>query len=160
MQVEDFFTHLLQRVVPKHDTQARAEVTVTRRFLENFSADQACLQHLSAHSLTFRQPRADAVAAGLPQAMPGHIANLISTPCEANTGYTEKSLLHSACAVQPPDTTLLCTCRLVAPIRTHRDHCIEVVKKSKAARLKFTCLACSRGSWQGHLACRATTRGR
>ncbi len=39
-QVEDFFTHLLQRVVPKHDTQARAEVTVTRRFLENFSADQ------------------------------------------------------------------------------------------------------------------------
>ena len=30
MQVEDFFTHLLQRVVPKHDTQARAEVTVTR----------------------------------------------------------------------------------------------------------------------------------
>ncbi|CAL5223996.1 g6611 [Coccomyxa viridis] len=39
-EVEDFFTHLLQRVVPKHDTQARAEVTVTRRFLENFSADQ------------------------------------------------------------------------------------------------------------------------
>ena len=59
MQVEDFFTHLLQRVVPKHDTQARAEVTVTRRFLENFSADQACLQHLSAHSLTFRQSRAE-----------------------------------------------------------------------------------------------------
>ena len=48
MQVEDFFTHLLQRVVPKHDTQARAEVTVTRRFLENFSADQASPQHLSA----------------------------------------------------------------------------------------------------------------
>ena len=40
VQVEDFFTHLLQRVVPKHDTQARAEVTVTRRFLENFSGDQ------------------------------------------------------------------------------------------------------------------------
>ena len=42
-QVEDFFTHLLQRVVPKHDMQARAEVTVTRRFLENFSADQVAL---------------------------------------------------------------------------------------------------------------------
>ena len=43
-QVEDFFTHLLQRVVPKHDVQARAEVTVTRRFLENFSGDQVRFQ--------------------------------------------------------------------------------------------------------------------
>lgn len=45
LQVEDFFTHLLQRVVPKHDTQARAEVTVTRRFLENFSGDQVLFLH-------------------------------------------------------------------------------------------------------------------
>ena len=74
MQVEDFFTHLLQRVVPKHDTQARAEVTVTRRFLENFSGDQARIQHLSARSLACRQSWADAVAAGLCQAMRGHDA--------------------------------------------------------------------------------------
>ena len=67
MQVEDFFTYLLQRVVPKHDTQARAEVTVTRRFLENFSGDQARLQHQPTP--TRRQSQADAVAAGLPGAM-------------------------------------------------------------------------------------------
>ena len=40
-QVEDYFTRLIQRVAPKHDAQARAEVVVTRRFLENFSGDQA-----------------------------------------------------------------------------------------------------------------------
>lgn len=51
-QVEDFFTHLLQRVVPKHDVQARAEVTVTRRFLENFSGDQ--VRSWSGHP---RRPR-------------------------------------------------------------------------------------------------------
>lgn len=39
-QVEDYFTRLVQRVAPKHDAQARAEVVVTRRFLENFSGDQ------------------------------------------------------------------------------------------------------------------------
>lgn len=40
VQVEDYFTRLIQRVAPKHDAQARAEVVVTRRFLENFSGDQ------------------------------------------------------------------------------------------------------------------------
>ncbi len=39
--MEDHFTRLVQRVAPKHDAQARAEVVVTRRFLENFSGDQA-----------------------------------------------------------------------------------------------------------------------
>ncbi|EIE18461.1 aldehyde dehydrogenase [Coccomyxa subellipsoidea C-169] len=39
-EVEDYFTKLVQRVAPKHDAQARAEVVVTRRFLENFSGDQ------------------------------------------------------------------------------------------------------------------------
>lgn len=42
-QVEDYFTKLVQRVAPKHDAQARAEVVVTRRFLENFSGDQVSL---------------------------------------------------------------------------------------------------------------------
>ena len=87
MQVEDFFTHLLQRVVPKHDTQARAEVTVTRRFLENFSADQACPQHLPAHTLTCRQPSADNVAEGLPQAVLDNDAN-------SDDGHAKKSLLY------------------------------------------------------------------
>ena len=87
MQVEDFFTHLLQRVVPKHDTQARAEVTVTRRFLENFSADQACPQHLPAHTLTCRQPSADTVAEGLPQAVLDNDAN-------PDDGHAKKSLLY------------------------------------------------------------------
>ena len=41
-QVEDYFTRLVQRVAPKSDAQARAEVVVTRRFLENFSGDQVC----------------------------------------------------------------------------------------------------------------------
>ena len=38
--VEDYFTRLIQRVAPKSRAQALAEVTVTRRFLANFSADQ------------------------------------------------------------------------------------------------------------------------
>jgi len=38
--VEDFFTKLIQRVMPKSEPQARAEVVVTRRFIENFSGDQ------------------------------------------------------------------------------------------------------------------------
>ncbi len=42
VQVEDYFTRLVQRVAPKSDAQARAEVVVTRRFLENFSGDQVC----------------------------------------------------------------------------------------------------------------------
>ena len=51
-EVEEYFTRLIQRVAPKSWTQALAEVTVTRRFLANFSADQvqtlwesACIQN-------------------------------------------------------------------------------------------------------------------
>ncbi|CAN0052022.1 unnamed protein product, partial [Phaeothamnion confervicola] len=44
----DFFARLIQRVAPKSYAQALGEVTVTRRFLENFSGDQvqppACWQ--------------------------------------------------------------------------------------------------------------------
>ena len=53
--MEDYFTKLIQRVAPKHDAQARAEVVVTRRFLENFSGDQArhpgsnALPHAALH---------------------------------------------------------------------------------------------------------------
>ncbi|CAK74069.1 unnamed protein product (macronuclear) [Paramecium tetraurelia] len=39
-QVEDYFVHLIQRVAPKSDIQARGEVKVTQRFLMNFSGDQ------------------------------------------------------------------------------------------------------------------------
>ena len=38
-EVEDFFTRLIQRVMPKSDVQARGEVVVTRTFLENFGGD-------------------------------------------------------------------------------------------------------------------------
>ena len=38
-QVEDFFTRLIQRVIPKSWQQCRGEVTVTRIFLENFAGD-------------------------------------------------------------------------------------------------------------------------
>lgn len=39
-QVLDYFTRLIQRVMPKSYTQARQEVTVSRAFLHNFSGDQ------------------------------------------------------------------------------------------------------------------------
>jgi len=38
-EVEDYFTRLLQRVIPKSWNQCRNEVTVTRIFLENFAGD-------------------------------------------------------------------------------------------------------------------------
>jgi len=38
-EVQDFFTTLIQRVCPKSDAQARGEVIVTTKFLENFSGD-------------------------------------------------------------------------------------------------------------------------
>ena len=38
--VEDFFVHLIQRVMPKSSNQCLGEVTVTRKFLENFSGDR------------------------------------------------------------------------------------------------------------------------
>ena len=36
----DFFARLIQRVVPKSYTQAMAEVSICRTFMENFSGDQ------------------------------------------------------------------------------------------------------------------------
>ncbi len=42
-QVETFFTRLIQRVAPKSYAQALGEVTVTQKFLENFSGDQVWL---------------------------------------------------------------------------------------------------------------------
>jgi 1-pyrroline-5-carboxylate dehydrogenase len=38
-ETEDFFTRLIQRVMPKSWQQCRGEVTVTRIFLENFAGD-------------------------------------------------------------------------------------------------------------------------
>ena len=38
-EVQDFFTRLIQRVCPKSDAQARGEVIVTTKFLENFGGD-------------------------------------------------------------------------------------------------------------------------
>ena len=37
--VEDYFTKLIQRVMPKSWNQCKAEVTVTRTFLENYAGD-------------------------------------------------------------------------------------------------------------------------
>lgn len=37
--VEDYFTRLIQRVMPKSWNQCKAEVTVTRTFLENYAGD-------------------------------------------------------------------------------------------------------------------------
>ena len=39
-EVLDYFTKLVLRTSPKSYAQAEAEVTVTRRFFENFSGDQ------------------------------------------------------------------------------------------------------------------------
>lgn len=38
-RVEDYFVHLLQRVMPKSRAQCQGEVVITRLFLENFSGD-------------------------------------------------------------------------------------------------------------------------
>lgn len=38
-EVETFFARLVQRVVPKSDAQARAEIVVTKQFLYNFAGD-------------------------------------------------------------------------------------------------------------------------
>lgn len=40
LQVSDFFAKLIQRVSPKSYFQAMGEVTITQKFLENFSGDQ------------------------------------------------------------------------------------------------------------------------
>jgi 1-pyrroline-5-carboxylate dehydrogenase len=39
-EVANYFARLIQRVSPKSYAQAQTEVTVTRKFLENFSSDQ------------------------------------------------------------------------------------------------------------------------
>lgn len=39
-EVEDFFTRLIMRVMPKSYAQAKGEVVVTKHFLQNFSGDQ------------------------------------------------------------------------------------------------------------------------
>lgn len=38
-EVEHFMTRLIMRVAPKSYAQAKGEVVVTRRFLENFSGE-------------------------------------------------------------------------------------------------------------------------
>eukprot|EP00123_Amoebidium_parasiticum_P012803 comp21588_c0_seq1/m.30186 comp21588_c0_seq1/g.30186 ORF comp21588_c0_seq1/g.30186 comp21588_c0_seq1/m.30186 type:complete len:534 (-) comp21588_c0_seq1:700-2301(-) len=64
-EVEEFFTKLIQRVCPKHYDQARAEVVVSRTFLENFSGDNVRYlargffnsgNHLGQRSQGFRWP--------------------------------------------------------------------------------------------------------
>lgn len=64
-QVSDFFTRLIQRVSPKSYQQAKGEVYVTQKFLENFSSDQVRFlarsfgvpgNHLGQQSNGFRWP--------------------------------------------------------------------------------------------------------
>lgn len=64
-KVSDFFTRLIQRVVPKSYQQAFGEVYVTQKFLENFSGDQVRFlarsfgvpgNHLGQQSHGFRWP--------------------------------------------------------------------------------------------------------
>jgi len=64
-EVEEFFAKLIQRVVPKSDIQARAEVAVTRKMIENFSGDQVRFlmrsfgvpgDHLGQYSTGYRWP--------------------------------------------------------------------------------------------------------
>lgn len=64
-EVSDFFARLIQRVSPKSYQQAKGEVFVTQKFLENFSADQVRFlarsfgvpgNHLGQQSHGFRWP--------------------------------------------------------------------------------------------------------
>ncbi|KAJ7544169.1 hypothetical protein O6H91_09G067200 [Diphasiastrum complanatum] len=64
-QVEEFFAKLIQRVSPKSYAQAVGEVSVTQKFLENFSGDQVRFlaksfaapgNHLGQQSQGFRWP--------------------------------------------------------------------------------------------------------
>ena len=45
-EVEKYFVKLIQRVMPKSDSQCLGEVTVTRIFFENFSGDNLSLIHI------------------------------------------------------------------------------------------------------------------
>ncbi|XP_002968656.2 probable aldehyde dehydrogenase [Selaginella moellendorffii] len=64
-EVGHFFARLIQRVSPKSYQQAQAEVTVTQKFLENFSGDQVRFlaksfaapgNHLGQQSIGYRWP--------------------------------------------------------------------------------------------------------
>ncbi|MCO5562383.1 hypothetical protein L7F22_016010 [Adiantum nelumboides] len=64
-EVENFFARLIQRVSPKSLSQAMGEVTVTQKFLENFSGDQVRFlcksfavpgNHLGQQSQGYRWP--------------------------------------------------------------------------------------------------------
>jgi len=64
-EVSDFFTKLIQRVMPKSEVQARGEVAVTRKMIENFSGDQVRFllrsfnvpgDHLGQQSTGYRWP--------------------------------------------------------------------------------------------------------
>jgi 1-pyrroline-5-carboxylate dehydrogenase len=55
--VERFFTRLIQRVSPKSIAQAKGEVVVTRKFLENFSGDQVPHSPGSAAPASHTSPR-------------------------------------------------------------------------------------------------------
>ncbi|CAN4100435.1 unnamed protein product [Withania somnifera] len=64
-EVSDFFAKLIQRVSPKSYQQARGEVFVTQKFLENFCGDQVRFlarsfavpgNHLGQQSHGFRWP--------------------------------------------------------------------------------------------------------
>ncbi|UCD21348.1 MAG: aldehyde dehydrogenase family protein, partial [Chloroflexota bacterium] len=62
---ENYFTRLIQRVMPKDTQQCRSEVTVTATFLENFSGDQVRFlakgqttpgNHLGEEAVDYRWP--------------------------------------------------------------------------------------------------------
>jgi len=64
-QIEDYFCHLIQRVIPKSKKQCLGEVIVTRAFLENFSGDNVRFlarsfsnpgDHLGQESSGYRWP--------------------------------------------------------------------------------------------------------
>ena len=64
-EVEKYFIKLIQRVMPKSDSQCKGEVTVTRVFLENFSGDNVRFlarsfsnpgNHLGEESSGYRWP--------------------------------------------------------------------------------------------------------
>ncbi|CAN0278158.1 unnamed protein product, partial [Laminaria digitata] len=64
-EVEHFMTRLIMRVAPKSYAQAKGEVVVTRRFLENFSGDNVRLlaksftvpgDHVGQSSTGYRWP--------------------------------------------------------------------------------------------------------
>ena len=53
-EVADFFARLIQRVSPKSFPQAMAEVSITRKFYENFGSDQVSINVLALPSALHR----------------------------------------------------------------------------------------------------------